>query len=251
MIHLNRPTAPASLARKAAIGVAKLLADWSAGKPLTFQASIYGASSVKAALRKAQHGKCAYCETRLVRDYGQVEHYRPKAGWKQERIEALKKPGYFWLAYEWANLFFSCAMCNDAGHKANVFPLTATSQRASPTNTDVAGEQPLLLSPFDGLPGDQPEDHIAWKCDVPRPKNGSARGLASINTFKLDKDEALVDERRSHLDKVKIMLEACETDLLPIKERTQLVTVLLASIEDAAPYAAMIRANLKLRILAL
>lgn len=84
------------------------------------------------------HHKCAYCETRIVRFYGDAEHYRPKGAVRyrvgdegEEKTaqvegqagERIDHPGYFWLAYNWRNLVPSCQMCNSGLGKQNQFPV--------------------------------------------------------------------------------------------------------------------------------
>jgi uncharacterized protein (TIGR02646 family) len=247
MIRLKRPrAAPASLKRLAAKETAKLWRAWNVGNPLEFNRAVYGNAEVKKCLDTAQAGKCAYCETKFVRDYGQVEHYRPKAGWRQSREDGMTIPGYFWLAYRWTNLLKSCAMCNDQGHKANLFPLADPMGRASPIQSDVRGEAPLVLNPFK----DDPEAHITWREDMPKACNQSIHGAAVIETFHLDTDEKLVDERRSCYELIKAMLECAEMGAIS-PQRTALIQVLNRAIDDDAPYAAMNRANFRERILAL
>src|SRR5580700_3071287 len=84
---------------------------------------IYGHKSVKKILKRAQFDKCCFCEKNQKDENGAVEHFRPKAGYHSERKERLKKPGYYWLGYEWSNLFFVCSVCNSKMHKGNLFPL--------------------------------------------------------------------------------------------------------------------------------
>jgi hypothetical protein len=57
-------------------------AEYRSGTKLfDFDGTLYGAVSVKKALRKAQHDKCAFCESKIAHvAYGDVEHFRPKAG---------------------------------------------------------------------------------------------------------------------------------------------------------------------------
>ena len=88
--------------------------DYQSGaKTFDFDSAIYAAPAVKDALRHAQHKKCAFCESFFAHTgYGDVEHFRPKAGYKQQEADTLKRPGYYWLAYEWNNLFCSCQLCN-------------------------------------------------------------------------------------------------------------------------------------------
>jgi hypothetical protein len=48
-------------------------------KKQSFRRAAYGASRIKQALSRDQHGKCCYCEARFSHVYkGDVEHYRPK-----------------------------------------------------------------------------------------------------------------------------------------------------------------------------
>ena len=60
----------------------------------------YKDDEVKDALRKAQHSKCAFCESLFTHiGYGDIEHFRPKGGYKQHDSEPnLRYPGYYWLA---------------------------------------------------------------------------------------------------------------------------------------------------------
>ncbi|MDB5246711.1 MAG: hypothetical protein JWQ40_1105 [Segetibacter sp.] len=65
-----------------------------------FDSKIYGSAEVKNCLIALQNYKCCFCESKIGHiGYGDVEHYRPKAGWVQGN-EKLNKPGYYWLAYE-------------------------------------------------------------------------------------------------------------------------------------------------------
>lgn len=69
-----------------------------------FDRSIYGAPTVRNALKKCQHNKCCYSEARFVRDSVHVEHFRPKGAIGEEGTQKKRYPGYYWLAYEWSNL---------------------------------------------------------------------------------------------------------------------------------------------------
>ncbi len=87
-----------------------------------------------------QHDKCAFCESKVSAiAYGDVEHFRPKAGYQQSHDDDLQRPGYYWLAYEWSNLFFSCSICNQQG-KRNVFPLANPRRRATCHRDDIGLE---------------------------------------------------------------------------------------------------------------
>jgi uncharacterized protein (TIGR02646 family) len=102
--------------------------EYDAGKrSFVFDAAIYGHNTVKNALIAAQHGKCCFCERKTGND-GDVEHLRPKSGWRQTAGGRLNRPGY-WLAYRWDNLFLSCSACNQR-HKRDLFPLVDAAKRA-------------------------------------------------------------------------------------------------------------------------
>ncbi|HET9501989.1 MAG TPA: hypothetical protein VFO93_00510 [Hymenobacter sp.] len=54
-------------------------------------ATLYNAPAVKAQLIAVQHEKCCYCEANLLHvGYGDVEHYRPKNGFRQARGARLE-----------------------------------------------------------------------------------------------------------------------------------------------------------------
>jgi hypothetical protein len=159
-----------------------------------FDSTIYGAASVKSARRDAQHEKCAFCESRLTHvAYGDVEHLRPKAGSVQREGDPLTRPGYYWLAYSWGNLLFSCQLCNQR-FKRNLFPLKDPGKRALTHHDDLGAEEPLLLDPSDT----DPAAHIGFREEVAYPVNGSPQGQATIDALGLNREE-LVEARRKHL----------------------------------------------------
>ncbi|WP_296947347.1 hypothetical protein [uncultured Massilia sp.] len=80
----------------------------------------YRSAEVKNRLVQTHFGKCAYCETRILSvSHGDVEHFRPKAKYTGESQTGT---GYFWLAYDWRNLFLACDMCNET-YKGTYFAL--------------------------------------------------------------------------------------------------------------------------------
>lgn len=107
--------------------------------------SIYSDKSVRKVLVKMTNGKCAYCESKITAIYnGDVEHFRPKAGYKNRSEEELSQMGYYWLAAEWENLLFACPFCNQTNSheifedgtikeivlgKLNQFPLLSETYR--------------------------------------------------------------------------------------------------------------------------
>jgi uncharacterized protein (TIGR02646 family) len=173
--------------------------------PAKFDKTIYGAESVKKALRRAQHEKCAFCESHLTHiSYGDVEHLRPKAAVAQYDGDPLERPGYYWLAYEWDNLFLSCQLCNQR-FKRNLFPLRdqANRVRSHHDHSKLDAEGALLIDPS----ATDPERHILWKREYPEPAPGSDEGSATIGVVGLDREE-LVTVRRAYLRTLFALREA-------------------------------------------
>jgi hypothetical protein len=145
----------------------------------------YGSQKTKLALFRAQQEKCAWCERHTDFSSAPVEHYRPKDGaWrnlpgKKKRVD---EGHYWWLAWTWSNLLFSCARCNDGGHKANYFPLRPrTAREAAPIAplplppqspiVDVSAEQALLLDPAGSEDPLRPMKSL-WDRTDPWPQHG-------------------------------------------------------------------------------
>jgi len=83
-----------------------------------FKSHIWLHDDVRLELHRYQDGKCCYCERkREPKREPDIDHFRPKGG----VTEDPEHPGYWWLAYEWSNLYFSCKPCNENAKK-NRFP---------------------------------------------------------------------------------------------------------------------------------
>ena len=129
--------------------------------------TVYGSDSVKRALINCHNGKCCYCERKRDRVEIDIEHYRPKHAFTENREDTVKQyPGYYWLAYNWENLFLSCKECNITWKK-NSFPLSNPRSRSRwhDDNNIIENEEPLLVNP-----SDEPREHIRFNNDAPYPK---------------------------------------------------------------------------------
>jgi uncharacterized protein (TIGR02646 family) len=165
-----------------------------------FDRTIYGPQEVKDALRQAQHGKCAFCESRTDHvSYGDVEHYRPKAAVAQKEGDPYDRPGYYWLAYEWHNLFFCCQLCNQR-FKRNLFPLRDPGARARSHNDDLNREQPLLIDPA----ATDPTLHVGFRDELAYPMSGSEEGRATIEVMGLNRIE-LLEKRRDTFRRLRVL----------------------------------------------
>jgi hypothetical protein len=211
MIRVIKPAAPSALVNQGAAAAQKLCdsytaahADYNSGaRVFTFNKSIYAASTVKDALRAAQHTKCAFCESVFAHvGYGDVEHFRPKAGYKQREEDDLKRPGYYWLAYEWGNLFYTCQLCNQQ-FKRNLFPLKDGRRRARTHTHELGKEEPLLVDPA----AQEPSEYIGFREEVAYPIRGCPEGETTIKILGLNRAE-LLEVRRDRLERLKLLVEA-------------------------------------------
>jgi uncharacterized protein (TIGR02646 family) len=204
-----------------------------------FDDTIYNHPTVKTSLLAAQHQKCCFCE-RIGED-GDVEHFRPKQAYRQQAKQALQYPGYYWLAYEWNNLYFSCSACNQR-HKQNLFPLANPAERAADHTQSIAQEQPLFIDPGK----DNPEDFIGFRGEIPFAINGNAKGSKTIESLKLSGRE-LPRARLAQLQRLKalhqVTLEAAadpkNTALQQLAQKAQ--KLLEDAIADTAEFAAAAR----------
>ena len=193
MLRLSRPGRPGKFDEAVASDVTRIKRAVQNGKQLKFN-NKWG--DFKDKFSEAQHGKCGYCETFVVAGQdGDVEHYRPKGrideirekgaekdnlgNVKGRKFTQLKKPGYWWLAYDWGNYLLSCGNCNRKWKK-NVFPVSGRRARNPRTN-----ERALLLNPFDRA---DPANHLSFDdLGAVTPAKNSNRGDATIEVCGLDR----------------------------------------------------------------
>ena len=167
----------------------------------------YDEDDVREKLDTMFHSKCAYCES-LPKGTGlmEIEHFRPKAKVLQERGGAIRRTGYYWLAWEWENLLPSCHNCNSVIYqyivggdspevkvlrgKGNLFPLADDNMRIShhENHKYLDKELPLLLNPC----VDDPKNHLEYS-DEGHIYSRSDKGYISIITYGLDRKELFKD----------------------------------------------------------
>ena len=220
MIRVARGDEPTGLRvagrRRLGVAVAAFNQHGSPSEALTQTLIGYGSAATKRALFKAQYEKCAWCERETAFSSHPVDHYRPRNGaWRNLPHEPrrIDTSHYWWLAWTWSNLLFSCPRCNDQGHKGNYFPLRrGTTSAAAPVApvsiplpspiVDTSTEQPLLLDPAGG---EDPLDHIAWlpgntafnRSDwIWTPVGLTDEGQATIDILKLGE---LADRMQGHV----------------------------------------------------
>lgn len=153
-----------------------------------FLRSIYGNDEVRQRLWSMQHGKCCFCERTYEDKHSTVEHFRPKT--KATDLDGSHRMGYWWLAYEFRNLYFCCRNCNTL--KRAFFPLAPASVPLQPRQKPwEATERALVLDP--GLV--DPEPHIVWRWKNRRdgyvPVGVTEEGRQTIRATQLDQRDTL------------------------------------------------------------
>lgn len=245
MIRVHRPTLlPTTLRNDGALKrEAHCIAADQGETSFHFRSDIYGAEDVKEALSQAQYGKCCFCERKVFKD-GDVEHFRPKAGVKQESGSPLMHPGYYWLAYDWNNLLLSCSACNSR-HKGSLFPLINPRGRirSHADASNISCEKPLFVDPAT----EDPASYIEFRDEIPLAKAGNIRGVATIKSLDLDRAalNSIRLERLLVLRQYQDHLKIAETH--PEDPDWQSIAAdmrdaLEASTADNAEFAAMARA---------
>lgn len=267
MRRVRRPPPPPSLASEGALkereAALQFYANWD-GVAKYDKYKAYKAPDVRASLEQAFGGKCAYCETYYASTQPvAIEHYRPKG---EVTIGGKRvPPGYYWLASDWANLLPSCTDCNSprkqdlpgeegplTAGKANAFPLASESTRATAPGAEKS-ERRLLLHPY----LDHPEKHLefVWGTGTVddgwvRPRNGSAKGAATIAVCALQR-RGLRAARRDRLLLLVAHLESVvdardnvvrhPTDPALLDQYKRRLAEVSRFVDDHAPYSAMCR----------
>ena len=143
--------------------------------PAKVKKDIYKADDVRKQLLEDQHNKCAYCESRIPKEYNDVEHYRPRSK-------------YYWLGHDWNNLLYSCPLCNRS-YKNDDFPLLNEANRVTEPGGNLAIEEPLIINPSI----DEPTLHIRFNRHIM--VGITAKGKKTIEMFHLNEREVLVQDR--------------------------------------------------------
>lgn len=258
MIKINRTTRPAMLYSSGAnAGKHKFdvqtdvlkneyqahSADYNSGaKNFTFDSSLYGDKLIKDGLKKMQHKKCCFCESKVTAiAHGDVEHFRPKGGFQIKATDPIQKPGYYWLAYDWDNLFFTCQICNQS-YKKNLFPLLDEGQRAKNHLGNPSLEKPYLIDPAK----ENPEHFIKFNKEVAVGMDAKKRGEKTIEVTGLNRPD-LQERRLDYFELIKnTRLIAGLPAPVPGISQTDInkAKALLVKFKSAeSKYTAMIRSN--------
>ena len=184
-------------------------------KKFGFDRIIYAHPIVKKDLIESQYGKCCFCEQIIYED-GDVEHFRPKGAYKQELGKPLKYPGYYWLAYEWDNLYLACTACNQR-HKENLFPLINPEDRAISHRDNIKTEKPIFIDPGK----EDSENFIEFRGEFAVGFDEEGRGQTTIQALGLNRTSL----RESRKDKLKL-LQSLSQILKSIDQNSQSIELI-------------------------
>lgn len=214
-----------------------------------FDRNIYANTNLKEQLRIDQNGKCAFCEKNIISiSHGDVEHFRPKGGYRQNNTDNLNKPGYYWLAYNWNNLLLVCQICNQR-HKKNFFPIRNPERRALNHHYNITLEKPFFINPY----FENPRQLIGFRKEVAFGKDRKNRGKKTIETIGLNRSSKkaaykdLLEERRehlitiSHLHKISKMSAGGQLTAVDISEADEIVR---NAKKKTSRFSAMLQENL-------
>lgn len=163
----------------------------------------YRTDEVKKALIACQHNKCCFSEAKFTGDYSDVEHFRPKGRVDEYNGNGKLYPGYYWLAYNWENLFLSKTRPNTS-QKRNFFPLYNEANR-NRNHYDTNVEAPMLIDPG----AENPRDYIRFHEDEPIGIDVNGRGKFNIDFFDLRHSE-FEEGRRTKLGLLKALKDAVD-----------------------------------------
>lgn len=270
MIKIIKEEAPKALVKKGAektksdlIEFAKNKLEYDAGT-LKFEASssIYNSDIVRQTLEAIQKNKCCYCETKSTRSNNDVEHFRPKAAYSSDFKGISKYPGYFWLAYDWDNLFLACQVCNQI-FKNDFFPIKDETTRAQLKDFNIENENSLFVHPSK----DEPEEEIEYRESIPFGKtekgkktiaylgfgsleHGKEFGIEYSDKHKIRINRLFEERELFYQEKAKIfktiqLLETIQLDIEGLQVLNSLKDIISNAQELDAEWSAMIQCAVK------
>ncbi|GGF30273.1 AAA family ATPase [Flavobacterium limi] len=150
-------------------------------------------SAIREPLFQLFNKKCAYCESLIATatSTGAIDHFRPKSSTRGLEKDFAKEH-YWWLSYEWRNMYSACDLCNR--YKANWFPVEGKRVKLKTAYEDIlVKENALLLDPCN----DRPEEHLIFD-EQGKVDFLSLKGKTTIEILKLNREE-LVNARQIQL----------------------------------------------------
>jgi 5-methylcytosine-specific restriction endonuclease McrA len=164
-------------------------------------------------LRDLFHNKCAYCETKISqfefeqnnkedvvskmastpKIYDGIDHFRPRKnaknftiGLTQNVSETTDLEHYWWLSYEWQNLYYCCQNCKKA--KGSWFPVKNNRSKIEmPYSKIINSENYLLIDPCIDII----ESHFEYNLDTAEIIAKTERAKVTIKLLELNRDDLI------------------------------------------------------------
>lgn len=210
MIRLAKEPKPEILLDNEVQWTATIVNKIDAGEILTNAEKIrYRHPQIKAALIRETHGKCAYCESKLLHiHHGDVEHIYPKSLAPEKTVL-------------WENLTLACEICNQ--NKSNRDPLLEN-----------------ILDPY----LTDPSAHLLFSGPLVFPR-GTPAGTSTRTLLDLNRGE-LSERRKEHLEKIMGIFDTASRADLPMGVRQAIFRDLVSREAGASgQYSAMAQAAIE------
>ncbi len=170
-------------------------------------------NELKKYLHEVFHGKCGYCETKITSpEIGIIDRYRPYNGVRDKK--EFHQDLYWWLAFEWDNLVYSCKECNQ--YKANYFPIKGI--RALSEKDDYENEHRMLLNPY----LDEPSNHLNYLySDAGHIDALTDEGNQTIELLRLNRTnliEGRIKARKEIIEAVESLINGKQIDNRSVKK---------------------------------
>lgn len=204
MIKLQKQEQPQRLKDNAGAWTKALMDKLAAGEtPTTTELTRYRHPEIKAVLVDETHGKCAYCESKLLHiHHGDVEHIYPKS------LDRTK-------TFDWNNLTLACEICNQ-------------------NKSDKDPNLEHILDPYLV----DPEEHLIFLGGLIFSK-GTVEGTSTRALLHLHRAE-LVEMRNRQVEYIMKIYAQVSDNSLPISVRRAIYQDLIASETGPdAPYSSM------------
>ncbi|MEL7122718.1 MAG: AAA family ATPase, partial [Bacteroidota bacterium] len=139
---------------------------------------------------------------------------------------------YWWLTYEWDNLYLTCAECNHS--KRTRFPVQGRRLNYG-QNLSIEKEQVLLLDPCN--PKDFIEEHFDFHEDG-LIEALTEKGKITIDVLNLNR-ESLIKNRSFHISNVKLKLISAGL-AMDKKTKSEIIGEILKMADVSSPYSAAV-----------
>jgi uncharacterized protein (TIGR02646 family) len=190
---------------------------------------------MRSTLLELFQAKCAYCESAIgYSGPAEIDHFRPhRAAVGLDGV--TDRPGYWWLAFSWENLYPTCSVCNR--NKRDRFPVGGV--RARDPAASLRAERAILLDPCHDHPAEHLLfDELGYVASRSSPVGGIDRGAVTIDVLGLNR-AGLVQERRMMAESIRENVSNATTAIA--RGSHNVSDLIAATVDTKRPYLALQR----------